>query len=860
MKHNLGLRFTIIVGVVGFLGFMAYLGVGRDRLDLGIDLKGGSELIFKFEFEEGTNKKELLTEAISVIQERIDGYGLKDIALQPIGDDRFAVQISAKDKEKVDAVKDLITDLGHLQFRITVEPKASDNHVYYWKLFAEAKKKGVDEETASLIGPADIKEDEKARFPEGLRWYRIDDDQKARYPDGRQAQDEAGEIQPWVLCEVDTLNVSGEHLYNVFHAREQGGLGTGWAVYFKVKKLAQGAMSKLTSFEEDKYMAIILNKKVTSAPVLQSTLSDSGQITGGFTEKSSRKLAAILQAGALQKAPVLTSERTIAPDLAGSAREKGVTSTLLGFVLVLFLMVWLYRKPGLLANLALLLNLVILVGVLTWFEAVLTLPGIAGVILTVGMAVDANILVFERIKEERARGRTVAQAIATGYDRALVTIVDANLTTLITAYFLFQIGSGPVRGFGITLAVGIIASMFTALYVTRSIFELGLRKKWVTEARMRGEWKVPSIPWMSFKRTAAWASALAMVLGVFLWEAVPEKARYDLDFTKGSKLIVRFHKEVDVDEVRDRLDGLGDTHPLYRDVAVRASAEGIGENVGVDAGTGFELRSQNIATQGQIDDFREKLRSSFQREILPGPFQSTLQPGATGGSVGTIYFAKLSDEAKKKGVTEITKGLLEAVVDQYTTETQRLSGVEVTALDPVPGAGAVFRLSFKEDVDAAGISLNLRQAFAVFKLGDAVTKYETKATSEESTRAEQAQAKRIVEELGRFKGRTNEKDQFPKVFFQECDPFPLADRIDPSTAEEHRNAAVRAVALSILGIIVYVAFRFRSWYFGFAAVAALIHDVIVVLGLVALANWLGVVDARLNLVTVAAFLTLIGYS
>jgi SecD/SecF fusion protein len=843
MKHNLGFRFTVIAVVIGFLGVMAYLGVAQDRLELGIDLKGGSELIFRFEFEEGTNKKELLTEGISVIQERIDGFGLKDIALQPIGDDRFAVQISAKDKEKVDAVKDLITDLGHLQFRITVEPKASDNHAYYWKLFAEAKAKGVDDETATLIGPADIKPDEKDRFPEGLRWYRIGDEQRGRYPTGRWAQNEAGEPQPWVLCVMDTFNVTGEHLNNVFHAREQGGLGTGWAVYFKVDKLAQGAMSSLTSYEEEKYMAIILNGRVTSAPILQSTLSDSGQITGGFTEKTSRKLAAILQAGALQEAPVLTSERTIAPDLAGSARQTGVTSVGLGFVIVLLLMIWLYRKPGLLANLALLLNLVILLGVLTWFEAVLTLPGIAGVVLTVGMAVDANILVFERIKEERAKGRTVAQSIATGYDRALVTIVDANLTTLITAYFLFQIGSGPVRGFGITLAVGIVASMFTALYVTRSIFELGLRRKWVVEARMRGEWKVPSIPWMSFTRKAAWVSVLAMVLGVFLWEAVPEKARYDLDFTKGSKLIVRFHEEVKVDTVRDRLAALGDTNPIYRDIAVRASAEGIGETVGVDAGTGFELRSQNIATQGQIDDFRERLRTTFQGEILPGPFQATL-------SVGTVYFVN----------GDITKGLLEAVLDQYTTETERLSGVEVTALDPVPGAGAVFRLSFKDDVDAAGISLNLRQAFLLFKLGDAVTKYEAAATSEDSTQAEQDEAKRIVAALALFSGQTNETDQFPKVFFQECDPFPLADRIDPSTAEEHRDAAVRAVALSILGIIVYVAFRFRSWYFGFAAVAALIHDVLVVLGAVALVNWLGIVDARLNLVTVAAFLTLIGYS
>ncbi|MHC4669757.1 MAG: protein translocase subunit SecD, partial [Planctomycetota bacterium] len=841
MKHNLTLRLFVIALVVVFLGTMAYRGIAQDKLELGIDLKGGSELIFKFEFKEGENKKELLDEAISVIQDRIDGFGLKDINIQPIGDDRFAVQISAKDKEKVDAVKDLITDLGRLEFRITVEPTATDHHGYYWKLFQEALKKGVDEWTAREIRFADIHKDEKARFPDGLRWYSISLDKRDQYAVSRWAKDENEEPQPWVLCEIDTYDITGDALYNVFHAREQGGLGTGWAVYFSVQKLYQGRLAALTSFEEDKYMAIILNDQVHSAPVLRSTLSDQGQITGGFTAVTARKLAAILQAGALQQKPTLTSERTIAPDLAGSARKQGVLSTFLGFFLVLVLMVWLYYGPGMLANLALLLNLVILLGVLTWFEAVLTLPGIAGVVLTIGMAVDANILVFERIKEEKAKGRTVAQAISTGYDRALVTIVDANLTTLITAYFLFQIGSGPVRGFGITLAVGIIASMFTALYVTRTVFEYCLRKKWVTDAKMRGVWATPSIKWMSLKRTAVIVSALAMVAGVVLWEAVPEKARYDLDFTQGSKLIVRFHEEQGIDDVRARIDALGRQEARYRDVAVRASAEGIGEQVGYEGGKGFELRSQHIATQGDIDGFKTKLRETFKDEILPGPFQATIEPGPTGGRVGLIYF--LSNEVKA--------GLLKAVLDQYTTETKRLTGTQVEALEAVPGAGSVFRLSFREELEPAAIALTVRKAFVEFKLDEALESYRATATSDASTPTEQAEAKQRLEELQAFAGVALDRE-----FFAECDPFPLADRIDPSTAQEHRDAAVRAIALSILGIIIYVAFRFRSWYFGFAAVAALIHDVLVVLGLVALVNWLGLVDARLNLVTLAAFLTL----
>jgi len=855
MKRNLGFRFFVIAFVVLFMGWKSYQGLSQDKLELGIDLKGGSELIFQFEFAEdmdSASKSQLLKEAMGVIQDRIDGYGLKDIALQPIGDERFSVQISAQDKEKVDPIKELVTDLGRLEFRITVEPSATESYAYYWKLFRQALEKGVPMSQARTIRPEDVKKAERDRFPEGLRWYPLS--QRAKQTGSisaeRLAKDEEGETQPWMLCELDTYDVSGDSLFNVFSARSQSGLGGGFEVHFSVKKMAQRLMAGLTAFEEDKYMAIILNESVDSAPILRNTLSDRGVISGSFSQEEARSLAAILQAGALQQAPIIRAERTIAPELAGSARLNGMLSTMIGFVLVLGIMIFLYFRPGLLANLALLLNLVILIGVLTWFEAVLTLPGIAGVVLTVGMAVDANILVFERIKEERSKGRTVAQAITTGYDRALVTIIDANLTTLITAYFLFQIGSGPVRGFGITLAIGIIASMFTALYVTRTVFEYFLRKDRVKEATMRGAWSPPSIPWMSFMRKAALGSTIAIIAGIVLWEVVPDGTKYDLDFTKGSKLIVRFHETRRLDAVRDALTAAGAEDPLYRDVAVRATAEGIGATVGQDASTSFELRSQNVATEQDIEAFKAKLRDVFEGQLLPGPFEATVQRGPGGGSVGRIYF--LNDA--------VTADLLRAAFDQWTREKKVLEGARVEPVD-VPaskraGAGSIFDLAFRDSADQPGqLALNVRNALANFDLEAARNDFEEIATSDASTRTEQQEAERILASLEGF-----EAGALTESYFEEADPFPLADRIDPSTAEEHRDAAIKAVALSILGIIIYVAFRFRSWSYGFAAVVALVHDVVVVLGIVALVNWLGLVDARLNLVTVAAFLTLIGYS
>jgi len=266
--------------------------------------RGVAELVFRVKMERDNREKVLDT-----VERRLAGSGFEDVALGAVAEDRFSVRVPAPSRARLDRVKALITTLGKLEFRITVEPGASKHHAHYWKLFEEAKRKGVHEKIASFISPDAVHKDERARFPDGLRWYRIADEErcaKARWP-----KDGSGEPQPWVLCALDNYNVTGEHLFNVFHAREQGGLGTGWAIYFKVEKTAQERMSKLTSYEEDKYMAIIVNGEVHAAPILRSALSDSGQITGGYTEDAAKTLAAILQAGSLEHEPELVSEHMV---------------------------------------------------------------------------------------------------------------------------------------------------------------------------------------------------------------------------------------------------------------------------------------------------------------------------------------------------------------------------------------------------------------------------------------------------------------------------------------------------------------------------------------------------------------------
>jgi protein-export membrane protein SecD len=221
----------------------------------------------------------------------------------------------------------------------------------------------------------------------------------------------------------------------------------------------------------DRRLAIVLDDKVRSAPNITEKINSNASITGGFTPERARDLAIVLEAGALPVPLEIVEERTVGPSLGTDSIRRGVRAALIGGIAVAIFMVVYYNACGLLAVLALILNLVILLAVLASLRGTLTLPGIAGMILTIGMAVDANVLIFERIREELGAGKTVRRAIKDGYSRAFVTILDANLTTLITAGILYQFGTGPIKGFAVTLSIGILASMFTAIVVTRTILD-----------------------------------------------------------------------------------------------------------------------------------------------------------------------------------------------------------------------------------------------------------------------------------------------------------------------------------------------------------------------------------------------------
>ena len=244
--------------------------------------------------------------------------------------------------------------------------------------------------------------------------------------------------------------------------------------YVSLEFDARGAamFEKITEKYVNKRLAIVLDNNVYSAPVIKEKISGgNAQISGRFTPEEARDLAIVLRAGSLPAPVTILEKRTVGPSLGQDSIDKGLLAMIIGSIATFLFMLVYYRLSGLVANFALVLNILLLLAVLAGFRGTLTLPGLAGIVLTIGMAVDANVLINERIKEEMRSGKTLKASIDAGYTRAFLTIMDSNLTTIIAAIFLFQFGTGPVKGFALTLTIGLLANIFTAVAVTRLIFD-----------------------------------------------------------------------------------------------------------------------------------------------------------------------------------------------------------------------------------------------------------------------------------------------------------------------------------------------------------------------------------------------------
>ena len=280
----------------------------------------------------------------------------------------------------------------------------------------------------------------------------------------------------WVVVEIPAI-IDGSELRNATATPSQGGRADDYEINFSLKRAGADKFGAWTGSHINEYMGVVLNGEVKSVAFIRSQIFDSGQISGRFTQQSAEDLALTLRSGALPAPIEYLEERTVGPSLGADSIRAGVRASVVGLALVVVFMLFYYRGSGVNAVVALILNMILMLAGLIVFGATLTLPGIAGIILTIGMAVDSNVLIFERIREELRSGKTIPSSVELGFNRAFITIIDTHVTTTVSSLFLFVFGTGPIRGFAVTLVIGLLVNLFSAVYVSRTIFIWLLSRK-----------------------------------------------------------------------------------------------------------------------------------------------------------------------------------------------------------------------------------------------------------------------------------------------------------------------------------------------------------------------------------------------
>jgi preprotein translocase subunit SecD len=399
----------------------------------------GNTIVFKFAEDVQNRERERATMlAKEIIDKRVNEFGVKEPIVQRHGGEgRYQILIQMPGVDDPERVKNTLNADSNLELKLV----AKGTSIPY------ATKEEAETASRPLEGGADKYE---------VLLYRP------------RAEPGLAATEGWVILERNAV-VTGMDMRNAQASRGQLG-GTNYQIDFQLTPGGAVRFGDATGKHVGDNLAIVMNNEVRSAPTINSQITDRGQITGGFTQQSAEDLALVLRSGALPAKVNYIEERTVGPSLGADSIRQGVAASLAGLIAVVLFMLWYYRLSGVNAVLALILNLILLLAALVIFNATLTLPGIAGVILTIGMAVDSNVLIFERIREELRNGKVVSSAVSVGFNKAFLTIIDTHVTTIVSAIFLFVFGTGPIKGFAVTLVAGLVVNVFTSVFVSRTIF------------------------------------------------------------------------------------------------------------------------------------------------------------------------------------------------------------------------------------------------------------------------------------------------------------------------------------------------------------------------------------------------------
>jgi SecD/SecF fusion protein len=462
----------------------------KKAIHLGLDLQGGMHLVLEVDRSKmnAAEGKDAVDRAMEVLRQRVDQFGVAEPLIQKEGEDRIVIQLPGLTERK--RALDLIGKTALLEFKLvrTAEETKSvfdkvDGYLatHSATIDTALRRTALSSHVLSMDFAAFVRSEDLPAVQQLLATPGLD----SIIPGDSQLL--------WGSPDDASQGVSGRYLYVVKREPEmQGGsIATAnarvglestnpgaWGVSMKMTPSGRIDFSRITGANIGRNLAIVLDNVISSAPVIRDRIpTGDASITGGsFNIETARDLAIVLRAGALPAPVHVVEERSVGPSLGADSIQEGLLAGLIGTIMVVVFMLVYYQLSGLIAVVAMVLNIFYLFACLAGLGATLTLPGIAGVVLTVGMSVDANVLIFERIREELRNQKSVRQAVQLGYDRAFRTILDANVTTIISSVFLFQFGTGPIKGFAITMIIGLIANLFTAVFLTRMVFDFMLSR------------------------------------------------------------------------------------------------------------------------------------------------------------------------------------------------------------------------------------------------------------------------------------------------------------------------------------------------------------------------------------------------
>ncbi|HEV2045464.1 MAG TPA: protein translocase subunit SecD [Chthoniobacterales bacterium] len=515
---------TLVMLLVAFS--IATIYPPRERIQLGLDIQGGTSFLIRLMGGDKEVNKGMLDQAVEVIRKRVDYFGGGEPIISPVGNDRILVQIPGLDTAKIQEAREQLSRVAKLEFRL-VYPDNGE------------RLRAID--AGKEVIPPD---------------YRIE-----TYKMAAEGNEKPREERLLVKKKAD---LGGDRVSssNAYFGQE------GWTVQLKFDSEGAKQFGKITEQYKGHRFAIVLDGVIQSAPVIRDAIyGGDAVITGRFGEKEARGLASVLE-NPLQTPVSIEEERSVSPTLGMDSIRASILAGLMGLAITLVCVLIYYRLAGLIANLALIINLILLIGALTMFRFVLTLPGIAGIILTIGLSVDASVLIYERLREEMALGKSLKVAVQTAYEKAFSSIFDANVTTLITAAILFWKASGPVKGFAISLTLGILASLFTALIVGRNT--LGW---FVDTGRVQKMSMLHLISSKNFnflgKGFLACMCSLAFILAGATSFYIRGEKNFGVDFRGGDLVSLSAPGKIDIGTVRDTLKPIG-----FADASIQESQQG----------------------------------------------------------------------------------------------------------------------------------------------------------------------------------------------------------------------------------------------------------------------------------------------